>query len=145
VQAQTKQVLLHLVRGPEHLGSIANNDFLVPFNVREQEAQSTVFIAGTPQEGWYDKLDSSQDSSPLPPMFTPLILEGYRMRTGTEARGFFVLGRVFAMLYTEPVGQNAKRNGNNDNFTTVRFGEEVFTQIRRFVVVSVRRNFVHAW
>jgi hypothetical protein len=66
------------------------------------------------------------------------------MRTGGEARGFFKLGRVFAMLYTEPAGEGSRR-GNNDAFTTVRFGEEVFSQIRRFVVVSVRKNFVHAW
>lgn len=65
------------------------------------------------------------------------------MRTGSEAREFFKLGRVFAMLYTEPAGQTATRN--NDAFSVVRFGESVYTQIRRFVVVSVRKNFVHAW
>jgi hypothetical protein len=66
------------------------------------------------------------------------------MRTGSEARQFFKIGRVFAMLYTEPAS-GASRHNNNDAYTTVRFGAEAFTQIRRFVVVSVRRNFVHAW
>lgn len=66
------------------------------------------------------------------------------MRTGSEARQFFKLGRVFAMLYTEPAS-GAYRHGNDDAFTTLRFGDHVYTQIRRFVVVSVRKNFVHAW
>lgn len=48
------------------------------------------------------------------------------------------------MLYTEPAGEGARR-GNNDAFTVIKYGEEVFSQIRRFVVVSVRKNFVHAW
>ncbi|KAF3053008.1 hypothetical protein E8E11_010719 [Didymella keratinophila] len=47
------------------------------------------------------------------------------------------------MLYTEPAS-GAYRHGNDDAFTTLRFGDHVYTQIRRFVVVSVRKNFVHA-
>ncbi|KAF3035086.1 hypothetical protein E8E12_001741 [Didymella heteroderae] len=47
------------------------------------------------------------------------------------------------MLYTEPAGEGAIRH-NDDAFTTVRFGEAVYSQIRRFVIVSVRQNFVHA-
>jgi hypothetical protein len=67
------------------------------------------------------------------------------MRTGYEARRFFVLGRVFSMLYTEAAGGNAQPEPDDEAFTVVRFGTLAHTQIRRFIVVSVRRNFVHAW
>ena len=67
------------------------------------------------------------------------------MRTGPQARQFFKRGRVFAMLYSEPTGETARYDPGNDAYTTVRFGESVYTQIRRFVVVSVRKSFVYAW
>lgn len=47
------------------------------------------------------------------------------------------------MLYTEPVGRGSY-NAFNPAYTIVRFSESVYTQIRRFVVVSVRRHFVYA-
>ncbi|KAF2996447.1 hypothetical protein E8E13_003810 [Curvularia kusanoi] len=94
---------------------------------QETRAVLPNFIAGTPETGWYDRLDPS-----------------YRMRTGAEARQFFKKGRVFAMLYSEPAGETARFDPHNDAYTTVRFGEAVFTQIRRFVIVSVRRGFVYA-
>ena len=34
---------------------------------------------------------------------------------------------------------------NNDSITVVRYGEHAFSQIRRFVIVEVRRGFVYAW
>ncbi|KAF1958042.1 kinase-like protein [Byssothecium circinans] len=82
-------------------------------------------ISGKLDEGWYDSLDSS-----------------YRMRTRVEAPKFFVVGRVFAMLYTQPSADLAGLG--SDSPTIVKFGEAVYSQIRRFVVVSVRRGFVQA-
>ncbi|KAF2469462.1 uncharacterized protein BDR25DRAFT_304534 [Lindgomyces ingoldianus] len=82
-------------------------------------------IAGTPQRGWYEPLDSS-----------------YRMRTGAEARQFFKRGKVFSMLHSEPAGTPG-RNGD-DNFSVVAYGEQVYSQIRRFVIVKVNRGFVYA-
>jgi hypothetical protein len=67
------------------------------------------------------------------------------MRTGREAREFFKRGRVFATLYTEPAGETAQSSTWNDSYTIVKYGQSVYTQIRRFVIVSVRRNFVYAW
>jgi hypothetical protein len=67
------------------------------------------------------------------------------MRTGAEAREFFKLGRVFSMLYSEAASATAVVAPDDDAFTVVRLGGTAHTQIRRFVVVSVRRNFVHAW
>ncbi|KAH6644149.1 hypothetical protein C7974DRAFT_371295 [Boeremia exigua] len=98
---------------------------VVPFEVRQRQPN---FIAGNPEAGWYDALDSS-----------------YRMRTGKESREFFKLGRVFSMLYTETASGTERLDPNDDAFTIVRFGSMAHTQIRRFVVVNVRRNFVHAW
>lgn len=66
------------------------------------------------------------------------------MWTGYEARNFFILGRVFSTLYTEAAGETALPAPDDEAFTVVRFGGTVHTQIRRFIVVSVRNNFVHA-
>ena len=51
------------------------------------------FIAGTPDRGWYHELDSSNFYLRRSSFFTLIIL-GYRMRTGAEAKRFFVKGRV---------------------------------------------------
>jgi hypothetical protein len=67
------------------------------------------------------------------------------MRTGYEARQFFVVGKVFAMLYTEAASGMATVRPNDDAYTVVRFNETVHTNIRRFIVVEVRRGFVKAW
>jgi hypothetical protein len=96
----------------------------VPYGIRQLQRN---FIAGDPERGFYGTLDTS-----------------YRMRSGAEAKSFFVLGRVFAMLYTEAASAAAQVAPDDDAFTIVRYGEHVYTQIRRFVVVSVRRNFVLA-
>lgn len=48
------------------------------------------------------------------------------------------------MLYSEAASESMARAGD-DSVTVVKFGEHVFSQIRRFVVVSVKRNFVKAW
>jgi hypothetical protein len=67
------------------------------------------------------------------------------MRTGSEAQAFFVVGRVFAMLYTETASGTSTQHANDDAYTVVRFGEAAHTNIRRFVVVEVKRGFVNAW
>jgi hypothetical protein len=72
------------------------------------------------------------------------------MRTRGEANRFFVKGRVFAMLWAETASatiQQARRGTENTAITTGRFGEQVFSQIRRFVVVRANkdRHFVYAW
>jgi hypothetical protein len=67
------------------------------------------------------------------------------MRTGTEAFEFFVVGKVFAMLYSEAAGETAQANPNDDAYTVVRFHGRVYTNIRRFVVLEVREGFVKAW
>jgi hypothetical protein len=51
------------------------------------------------------------------------------------------------MLWSEPAGATASRSALNDAFSVVKFGESVYTNIRRFVVVQVpkRKGFVYAW
>lgn len=49
------------------------------------------------------------------------------------------------MLYTEAAGATSGSSGVNDAFTVVKFNEYVYSQIRRFVIVDVKRNFVYAW
>ncbi|CAI6332918.1 unnamed protein product [Periconia digitata] len=84
-------------------------------------------IEGTPDRGWYETLDTS-----------------YRMRTGPEARQFFRIGRVFSMLYGEATSETEARSGSdNDAVTLARFGQRLYSQIRRFVVVSVRHGYVN--
>ncbi|KAJ8115596.1 hypothetical protein OPT61_g2789 [Boeremia exigua] len=66
------------------------------------------------------------------------------MRTGIEVPEFFEVGRVFAMVFTESVGGNSIHSPSDDAFDVIRYGETVYSQIRRFVVVSTRRGFVLA-
>jgi len=67
------------------------------------------------------------------------------MRTGTEARDFFVFGRVFAMLYSEAAGGTSRAQPNDEAYTVVRYNERVHTNIRRFVVLQDNHGFVYAW
>jgi len=55
---------------------------------------------------------------------------------------FFVLGRVFKMLWTEPAGQaNPGKTRNSTHFSTVLYGQTAFSEIRRFVVVRNKGDF----
>jgi hypothetical protein len=70
------------------------------------------------------------------------------MRTKAEAHRFFVQGRVFSMLWAETASATMARNGTENTAITVgRFGQDVFSQIRRFVVMKVnrQRHFIYAW
>lgn len=49
------------------------------------------------------------------------------------------------MLYSEAASQTRNTAGSDDAFSLVKFNEYVHSQIRRFVIVDVRRHFVYAW
>lgn len=55
------------------------------------------------------------------------------------------MGKVFAMLYTETASDTSVQYPNDEAYTVIRFGQTAHTNIRRFVVVEVRRGFVNAW
>ncbi|KAF1930299.1 uncharacterized protein M421DRAFT_418617 [Didymella exigua CBS 183.55] len=96
-----------------------------PDNVRAQ-----IQFPGTPLLGWYERLDNS-----------------YRVRERREAHEFFKTGRVFAMLWAESASATMIRGGTENTAVTIgRFQEEVYSQIRRFVVVKVnrQRHFIYA-
>ncbi|KAH7073191.1 hypothetical protein FB567DRAFT_454058, partial [Paraphoma chrysanthemicola] len=86
---------------------------------------------GTPNLGWYERLDSR-----------------YRVRTRSEESRFFQVGRVFAMMWSETaVGQASKSDSATVGAATIgRFGEGVYSQTRRFAVVRVHltKHFVEA-
>jgi hypothetical protein len=67
------------------------------------------------------------------------------MRTGSDAARFFRVGKVFAMLHSEPAGGQSAFDEFDDAYSYVRFKEVVYSSIRRFVVVKVRQGFVYAW
>jgi hypothetical protein len=69
----------------------------------------------------------------------------YFVRKGADAKRFFTVGRVFAMLYTEAAGDTSTGNVNDEAYSTIRYEEIVYSSIRRFVVVEVRQGFVYAW
>jgi hypothetical protein len=109
-----------------------------PPNVRQRHP---LMIPGTPERGWYEALDQS-----------------YRMRTGREAHQFFRKGRVFSMLWAEAASETAARSQVardedatvaqfKNPYTVGRFGQTVYSQIRRFVIMRVKRkeHFVYAW
>ncbi|KAH9861395.1 hypothetical protein J1614_011141 [Plenodomus biglobosus] len=117
--------------GPRHDSgtdqTIASNTVRMPDPVPQEVRVLKNFIAGTPETGWYDQLDNS-----------------YVMRTGQDASRFFVIGRVFAMLYIENAAETSSQNANEAAYTVVRFGGVAYSTIRRFVVVAVKRGFVQA-
>jgi len=47
------------------------------------------------------------------------------------------------MLHIQAASAHALQT--SDSITIVRYGEHAFSQIRRFVIVEVRRGFVYAW
>jgi len=49
------------------------------------------------------------------------------------------------MLYTETASDTSVQHPNDEAYTVIRFGQSAHTNIRRFVVVDVRRGFVNAW
>ncbi|KAH7112799.1 hypothetical protein B0J11DRAFT_541935 [Dendryphion nanum] len=104
--------------------SVATMPEPLPTHIRETIPN---LIHGTPSRGWYD-LDTT-----------------YRMRTGAEARDFFVMGRVFSMLHAETASETWARNGTENTAITIgRFGQGVYSQIRRFIIVKVEHGFVYA-
>lgn len=66
------------------------------------------------------------------------------MRNGIEARRFFVVGKVFSMLHSEPAGGQSAFDEFDEAYSLIRFGEVVYSTIRRFIVVDVRQGFVYA-
>ncbi|KAH7062214.1 hypothetical protein B0J12DRAFT_230109 [Macrophomina phaseolina] len=81
-------------------------------------------ILGNPEQGAYEPLDPSYMIQP-------------------NARRFFTTGRMFSVLFTEALGSTAV-NRDVDNVSTIMYGEQVFSQIRRFVVVKEGRGFCYA-
>jgi hypothetical protein len=51
-----------------------------------------------------------------------------------NGKKFFTVGRVFAMLWTEPTGD--KTDNESTFVSTIVFGERVYSKIRRFVVIK---------
>ncbi|RMY37127.1 hypothetical protein D0865_13456 [Hortaea werneckii] len=69
--------------------------------------------------------------------FTP----SYTVRRDTDR--FFKPGRVFLVLWTEPAGPLSK-GACSEDLVTVRFGERVYSKIRRFVVVRAASSYCSA-
>lgn len=57
---------------------------------------------------------------------------------------FFKKGKMFAILFSEPLGNDTQQL-DNANVSTVIYNQHVYSQIRRFVVVQERRGFCYAW
>jgi hypothetical protein len=66
-----------------------------------------------------------------------------KFNTPTAVVLSLILGfQVFKMLWTEPAGQvNPGKTRNSTHFSTVRFGQTAFSEIRRFVVVRNKGEF----
>ncbi|KAF1832449.1 hypothetical protein BDW02DRAFT_529770 [Decorospora gaudefroyi] len=57
---------------------------------------------------------------------------------------FFQEGKVFSILFTEPLGSTAAATSYNDSVSLVKLGGQVYTQVRRFIVVRQKREFCFA-
>ncbi|KAF2758936.1 hypothetical protein EJ05DRAFT_475176 [Pseudovirgaria hyperparasitica] len=62
----------------------------------------------------------------------------YQLRT--DARSFYIRGRMFATLHIEAYGGTAT-GADAENVFTVKYGEKAYCQIRRFVVVKDDRGY----
>jgi len=66
----------------------------------------------------------------------------YRRVKRHQRATFFVPGRVFKMLWSEPAGEvSPGKTRGSTHFSTVRFGETVFSEIRRFIVIRNKGDF----
>lgn len=66
-----------------------------------------------------------------------------RYQRRKDAPQFFVVGRVFALLWHESAGDPRSKNGGSESAHTTmgRFGQRVFSHIRRMVVVQQRQGY----
>lgn len=79
---------------------------------------------------------------------TEHLFSGFKVRP----RSFFRVGRVFLVLWVEPAGENATmitsrvRNDRapDPSLGTGRFGEHIFSKVRRFVVIRESGHFCSA-
>ncbi|KAJ8071909.1 hypothetical protein OCU04_002216 [Sclerotinia nivalis] len=63
----------------------------------------------------------------------------YQVNAGLRQDDFWKVGRVFMMLWTEPAQPKVPVNGgtrNGSHFSTTYLGQQAYSEIRRFVVVS---------
>ncbi|KAF2134756.1 hypothetical protein P153DRAFT_329412 [Dothidotthia symphoricarpi CBS 119687] len=95
---------------------------------------NSLVVQGHPIEGTYNSQNpQSQQSEPLHP--------SYYVRDGR----YFQPGRVFSMLFTEAAGTTVTDyNTTHSAISQVAYGEPVYTQIRRFIVVRHKREFCYA-
>ncbi|KAH8805553.1 hypothetical protein F5884DRAFT_450480 [Xylogone sp. PMI_703] len=102
----------------------------------------------TDPEAAYPQADQSTDRSlattsliqQLPPLQSQharvaLLDKTYQVRT-KDYKHFFKFGRVFSILWVEPMGPTAPAGEDNKNVSVVAYGENAYAKIRRFVVVK---------
>lgn len=75
--------------------------------------------------------------------------KSYTVRTGKQAREFFVLGRVFAIVWHENAGQTKAVDTDADKpfhrITIDKSGAKVFSSIRRYVIVKAKPQDHYCW
>ncbi|ORY18201.1 hypothetical protein BCR34DRAFT_554387 [Clohesyomyces aquaticus] len=90
---------------------------------------------GQTVEGMY----GNPKAPPNVPHYEPLDNTYY-----VRERKFFVVGKMFSVLFPEPTGGPPTRYNDSASFATVRFGEQVHAQIRRFIIVQCRKEYCYA-
>lgn len=78
---------------------------------------------------------------------TEQLFSTFRIRS--DPRRFFKVGRVFMLLWVEPAGEQGTRvtdgiSTRRPGTTRGRYGEEVFSKVRRFVVIRESHNYCSA-
>ena len=128
----------NLVRGHENTLSQFTSDFGKIMEAVKAKAIERLDRRGEDEAS----ISSSQTLAPSrPPEIcgTPNYQEDldHRYYKRQNAKKFYRMGRVFAILWTE----NAGEGGTGDNFSLVIYNEKVYTQIRRWVVVRERHGY----
>ena len=118
------------VQGVEPAKSVVAAGTLLP-DTRNIQTQQTAYRSlplSTPSRHVEFPLQKQEEGRP------EMLFPSYTVRR--DANQFFKPGRVFMILWTEPAGTLSEGARPEEKFlATVRYGERVYSKIRRFVVV----------
>ena len=138
---RVNQLLIHNV-DPSSEGWFTSSDKTFQFVLNVQHGTPYVRHRSTNEKRPLNEvLTFSSSAQPSIPNknYTERLGSGYSIRPSD----FYTVGKVFSTLFTEPYS-NTSKNSNSPKVTTVIFGERVYTQIMRFVVVQRGKGICYA-
>jgi len=109
-----------------------------------QSAEASNYIGRKPNSEYYEPLDTRM-SPQINNTTSADPSKGYQAIRNTDLNKFWVRGRVFAVLWTEPARDSTPRrpgtsvNGLSQIIPT-KYNSKAYTEIRRFVALSINNG-----